>query len=67
MKKIILVLVMCALSACSLAPKYTRPEVPTPDAYKETGKWVPANPSYSVAKCCGPWWTVYSDPVLNSL
>lgn len=53
-------------SACSLAPTYQRPELSIPPHYKESNKWIPANPTYS-EKQRGPWWEIYHDPILNDL
>jgi NodT family efflux transporter outer membrane factor (OMF) lipoprotein len=55
-----------ALSGCTVGPKYVRPTVDTPTAYKETGDaWKVAAPSDAVAK--GAWWEIYQDPQLNAL
>ena len=50
------------LSACSLAPEYTRPDIDTPTAFKEDGPWRPA-----AQKLQNPekWWLVFDDPQLN--
>jgi NodT family efflux transporter outer membrane factor (OMF) lipoprotein len=67
MKKNILVLAaLLTLSACSLAPEYVRPPLPTPASFKEAGKWISANPTYA-QRDRGPWWEVYNDPILNRL
>lgn len=55
-----------ALAGCSFAPKYQRPPVATPAAYKEAGQWLQATPG-SAALARGPWWYKYDDPVLNEL
>jgi NodT family efflux transporter outer membrane factor (OMF) lipoprotein len=55
-----------ALTACSLAPKYHTPEMDIPAAYKEAGKWLPANPTYFSARRQS-WWRIYKDPTLNDL
>jgi NodT family efflux transporter outer membrane factor (OMF) lipoprotein len=55
-----------ALAGCTVGPKYVRPAVDTPVAYKETGdEWKVAAPSDAVAK--GAWWEIYQDPQLNAL
>src|SRR5579884_2747409 len=58
---------LVALSACHpVGPKYTRPPVPTPPAFKEANdQWKAANPSDGVLK--GNWWEMFNDPVLNDL
>jgi len=51
------------LAGCVAGPDYSKPEVETPAAYKESGDWVLAKPADAVAK--GKWWEVFDDPVLN--
>jgi NodT family efflux transporter outer membrane factor (OMF) lipoprotein len=53
------------LSACEVGPNYHRPPVATPPAYKEIGKWVPAQPADGAPR--GPWWSAFNDPVLDGL
>ena len=55
-----------AVTACSFAPKYTRPDLAIPPHYKEAGKWIPAQPSYANTDK-GRWWKVYNDGTLNNL
>ena len=57
------------LSAC-LGPAYRRPDVATPDAFKElpavsSETWHPVAPSDAAPK--GPWWTMFGDPRLDDL
>ena len=67
-----LVLTVFLLASCSFAPKYHRPEMVIPAAYKETiphnkhVKWQPANSKKAVLDR-GAWWKMYGDPVLNRL
>ena len=62
----ILALAVLALGGCIVGPKYTRPAVVTPTAYKEPGQeWKLAAPSDAIAK--GTWWEIYSDSQLNAL
>ncbi len=51
-------------SACTIGPKYHRPDVATELTYKELGNWRPARPADPGH---GPWWLVYHDGVLNQL
>lgn len=56
-------------SAC-LAPKYTKPSVPAPPAFKEaepasSAAWKTAHPSDEVLR--GKWWKLFNDPELNAL
>jgi len=60
-------------SACLVGPKYSRPSVETPAAFKETGRatapatdaWKPAQPSDGTSR--GQWWEVFNDSELNDL
>ena len=60
-------------SGCSVGPRYVRPPVQTPPAYKElpqraagaSDTWQTAKPSDSADR--GKWWTVFNDPELNEL
>jgi len=62
----ILALAVLALGGCIVGPKYTRPAVVTPTAYKEPGQeWKLAAPSDAIAK--GTWWEIYGDTNLNAL
>jgi len=70
MVKQILILAGCAmLGGCSLAPRYARPSIETPAAFKEasgaTNIWQVAQPRDSVDR--GPWWGVFQDPQFNAL
>jgi NodT family efflux transporter outer membrane factor (OMF) lipoprotein len=64
---------LIALSACSVGPKYTKPEVPAPPAYreqppdefKEAQGWKTAQPSDVFTK--GEWWRIFGDPELDEL
>ncbi len=66
-------LLLIALSACSVGPKYAKPEVPTPPAYrenppdqfKEAQGWKTAQPSDAFPK--GEWWRIFGDPELDEL
>jgi NodT family efflux transporter outer membrane factor (OMF) lipoprotein len=60
-------------SACTPGPKYARPTVPTPPAYKELApspagpdsEWKPSQPQDQAIR--GKWWEIFNDPQLNSL
>jgi NodT family efflux transporter outer membrane factor (OMF) lipoprotein len=61
-----------AWSGCNLAPRYARPAVDTPPAFKEAAAspdaavaWHPAQPGDASSR--GRWWTVYGDPQLDAL
>lgn len=58
---------------CDKAPKYAKPAVATPsaykeiapDAFKETDNWKFARPADAVIR--GKWWEMFNDPQLNAL
>jgi NodT family efflux transporter outer membrane factor (OMF) lipoprotein len=58
-----------ALSACAVGPNYVRPSTPLSPAFKEAPNaengWSPAQPMDGIPK--GDWWSVFNDPVLDSL
>jgi NodT family efflux transporter outer membrane factor (OMF) lipoprotein len=62
-----------AASSCIVGPKYVRPVMQAPPAYKElagdvpagTDAWKPAQPSDAAGR--GQWWTIFNDPTLNTL
>ena len=69
---------MAFLSACVVGPKYHKPAVDAPPAYKETSPeqmqaspgapapaWQPASPNDAMLK--GKWWEIFNDPKLNEL
>jgi outer membrane protein TolC len=61
------------LAGCAVGPKYARPTVETPPAYKEeppqsfkeAGVWKPAQPADQQSR--GKWWEIFGDPQLNML
>jgi NodT family efflux transporter outer membrane factor (OMF) lipoprotein len=60
------VLFAAALAAgCNFAPKYHRPAVETPPAFKETNGWKVAQPSDELIR--SNWWGMFNDPLLNTL
>ena len=56
---------LALLAACSAGPKYERPAVDAPAAYKEAGNWKVAQPRDDVKRDKG--WEVFGDAQLNSL
>ncbi len=52
------------LSACTVGPKYVKPTVPVPPAYKESG-WKSAQPADATPR--GKWWEAFEDARLNQL
>ncbi|HEV3059798.1 MAG TPA: efflux transporter outer membrane subunit [Vicinamibacterales bacterium] len=65
--------VVLAVSACAVGPKYVRPAVEIPPAFKEVvpdtapsaDGWKPAQPGDNVTR--GAWWMLFNDPTLNGL
>jgi len=64
---LIVFLLSVSFCGCSLAPKYSRPTVPMPAAFKEnsTNLWQVAQPNDAVTRT--NWWTAFHDAQLNSL
>ena len=54
-----------ALTGCAVGPAYQVPSAAAPVAFKEAAGWVAAVPADTLER--GPWWTLFNDPVLNSL
>src|SRR5579863_2092040 len=54
-------------TGCVVGPKYDRPSVETPSAWKEPPPegWKAATPHDEMSK--GNWWIVFSDPELDGL
>ena len=53
---------MC-LGGCAVGPKYQRPPVPAPPAWKTEGPWREAAPKDASPK--GAWWEIFHDAELN--
>jgi NodT family efflux transporter outer membrane factor (OMF) lipoprotein len=71
---VLVALLVCPLaSGCVVGPKYTRPDVATPPAFKELpppteaggATWSVAQPADETVR--GGWWEVFGDPQLNAL
>ena len=60
-----LALAAVILAGCAVGPPYQLPATPAPAAFKQAEGWVPAAPADTLER--GPWWTLFDDPVLNSL
>jgi NodT family efflux transporter outer membrane factor (OMF) lipoprotein len=69
----LLLLTLCGFTGCNVGPKYLRPVVPAPPAFKELGAqqaddgsiWKPAQPQDAAFR--GKWWEIYQEPELNAL
>jgi NodT family efflux transporter outer membrane factor (OMF) lipoprotein len=53
------------LGACSMAPPLKTPEIPTGNAYKETGPWTHAQPADRLPR--DSWWTLFDSAELDDL
>lgn len=54
-----------SIGGCAVGPKYNRPAVQVPPAYKEAGDWKPAQPNDQ--NLGGAWWEIFQDSQLNGL
>jgi NodT family efflux transporter outer membrane factor (OMF) lipoprotein len=52
-------------TGCAVGPKYKRPAMPAPPAYKEMGDWKTAQPNDQ--NLGGNWWEIFQDAQLNAL
>ena len=64
-KHSLLAAALLATGACSFAPHYEAPAVPTPEQFKTQGIWNTATPSDQISR--DGWWHVYNDPQLDAL
>lgn len=53
------------LTACSLAPRYEKPQTPRVEHYLEAGNWMPAHPADGAPR--GDWWKAFREPTLDGL
>jgi NodT family efflux transporter outer membrane factor (OMF) lipoprotein len=61
-----LLLALLILAGCSVGPRYSKAQVPSPPEYKELPpNWKTAQPADQTAK--GKWWEVFQDSQLNAL
>jgi NodT family efflux transporter outer membrane factor (OMF) lipoprotein len=68
-----LLLTLCGFTGCNVGPKYLRPVVPPPPAFKELGTqqadngstWKTALPQDGALR--GKWWEIYQEPELDAL
>jgi len=62
MKRALATASLLALAACSVGPKYHRPDVPVPEAFRSAE---PTKEAASIADL--GWWQMFKDPVLQQL
>lgn len=55
--------VSLCLAGCAVGPKYQRPPIPSPPAWKTEGPWREAAPKDAIPK--GAWWEIFHDAELN--
>ena len=68
-----LVTSLLCLQGCTVGPKYVRPTMQAPPAFKESAPqqsadgtlWKPANPQDAALR--SNWWEIYQEPELNAL
>jgi len=51
------------LAGCAVGPKYQRPPIQSPPAWKTAGPWREAAPKDAIPK--GAWWEIFHDAELN--
>jgi NodT family efflux transporter outer membrane factor (OMF) lipoprotein len=53
-------------TGCTVGPRYSKPNVPSPPGYKEVPQdWKTAQPADEIVR--GKWWEIFQDPQLNTL
>ena len=60
LRSILLGLTCCGLVACNLGPHYKRPDIPPPQAWRDTPASEQGWPS-------SDWWRGFNSPTLNDL
>lgn len=66
-------LAACGVAGCNVGPKYVRPQITAPPAFKEIATqqapdgstWKPAQPQDAALR--GKWWEVFQEPELDAL
>ncbi|BCG02824.1 RND transporter (plasmid) [Paraburkholderia sp. PGU19] len=68
-RKLVVIAVASALTACSTLPHYSQPQTAVPDHFasapQASAGWTLASPADAQSR--GPWWTLYGDDELNKL
>ncbi len=65
MNRALLVSAAVIAAGCSVGPKYTKPPVVAPQAYKEMQGWKVAQPNEATLRA--DWWKIFADPDLDEL
>jgi multidrug efflux system outer membrane protein len=60
-RKALLVAPLVLVAGCKLGPNYKRPEIKTPDAWRQVGT------AEAETLANAPWWEVFDDPTLQEL
>jgi len=63
--RVLVVLTLLLLAGCAVGPNYSRPEVPTPDSFREVQGWKPAQPADLAPR--GKWWELFGIADLNGI
>jgi NodT family efflux transporter outer membrane factor (OMF) lipoprotein len=63
--EVLVAFVALFFGGCAVGPNYRTPAVDTPNAYKESADWKPAQPNDQ--NLGGNWWTIFQDPQLDAL
>src|SRR5260370_28618623 len=69
----LLLITLCGFTGCNVGPKYLRPVVPAPPAFKEVdaqkggdgSTWKTAQTQDGALR--GKWWEIYQEPELDAL
>ena len=62
-RTILSLLLLCTTAACAVGPNYSEPDLPVPTAWNEAQQNGINTRSAELTR----WWTVFNDPLLNSL
>ena len=57
----------CGLVACSLGPHYKRPDIPPPEAWRNSAQQPPALPAARPEWPSSDWWRGFDSPTLDDL
>ena len=57
--------IVACLAGCAVGPNYHRSSAPVTQTFKEMAGWTPSRPADALDK--GAWWSMFDDPVLDSL
>jgi NodT family efflux transporter outer membrane factor (OMF) lipoprotein len=64
-KAVLFAAAVAAAGGCAVGPDYSRPDVTTPQSFKEGIGWKPAQPQDAAVR--GEWWKIFGDGQLDAL